>query len=169
MTQPYIGEIRLFSWNFAPRNWAFCNGQILSIAQNQALFALLGTMYGGNGVSNFALPNLQSATPIHFGNGFAQGEPTGVEQVTVTLSTMASHTHTMFGANVNADKKAGGGNLFANDTAANTNFFAPAGNLTPLNPQEISPSGGNQPHSNMQPYLVMNYCIALYGIFPSRN
>ena len=169
MTQPYVGEIRLFSWNFSPRNWAFCNGQILSIAQNQALFALLGTMYGGNGVSTFALPNLQSATPIHFGNGFTQGEATGTEQVTLTLSTMPSHTHTMYGTSTTADKKGGGANVFANDTSTGTDFFAPSGNLTALDPQEIGPSGGSQPHTNMQPYLVMNYCIALYGIFPSRN
>lgn len=169
MTQPYIGEIRLFPWNFAPRSWAWCNGQIMAISQNQALFALIGTMYGGNGVDTFALPNLQSATPVHSGNGYIQGQTAGQEQVTLTLSNLANHSHAMFGTSTTADKKGGGNNVMANDTSAGTNFYAPANNLVTLNPQEIGSAGGNQPHNNMQPYLAMNYCIAIYGIFPSRN
>jgi len=170
MTEPYIGEIRLFPWDFAPRMWAHCNGQQMSIAQNQALFALLGTMYGGNGVTTFALPNLQSQTPIHRSSTYTQGEATGQEQVTLTLSSMPAHTHALNGTSTTADKRTYAGNVLANDTAPNTNFFAPAGgNTTALNPQSIGPMGGNQPHSNMQPYLAMNYCIAIYGVFPSRN
>lgn len=166
MSDYYLSEIRLFSFNYAPKGWAQCNGQLLPINQNQALFALLGTTYGGNGQTNFALPNLRGRVPIHFGSGHTMGEAAGSESVTITAQTMPTHFHWMFGSTV-----ATGGN----DNPAGR-FLGSAGNLyhapdslTPMNPGTIGNTGGSQPHNNMQPFLVLNYCIALQGIFPSRN
>ena len=177
MTQPFLGQIQAFGFGFAPRYWAQCNGQILSIQQNTALFALLGTMYGGNGVNTFQLPNLQSRVPMHAGtfagNTYSQGEDGGEEQVTLTINTMPAHTHAFVGSSVNSTVRvpAAGQSLA---TAADPNgkpifIYGPDATPQPLNSGSIGPIGGNLPHSNIQPYLAINWCIALYGIFPSRG
>lgn len=166
---PFLGEIRLFSFGFAPKGWAFCNGAILPVNQYNALFALLGTMYGGNGVQTFALPDLRGRTPIHRSNQEPQGALDGTENVTLTIATMPMHTHLMYGTSTQADVKAPTNHYFANDTAPNADFYAAPGALVPIASQTITNTGGSQPHSNMQPYLVMNHCIATSGIFPSRN
>lgn len=168
MSSPFISEIKLFPWNWAPKYWALCNGALMPIAQYQALFSLIGTTYGGNGVSNFALPDLRGRTPIHYGNGFAIGEAIGTETVTLTNSTIPMHNH-MFMANSTAGTaQVPAGNVPASNAAGN-NFYGPASGLQPLNPASIGQAGGSQPHQNMQPYLVLNYCIAIQGVFPSRN
>ena len=169
-TEPYIGEIRAVGFNFAPKNWALCNGQILSIAQNQALFSILGTTYGGNGVTTFALPDLRSRVPVHFGNGpgssYTLGQTGGVEGVTLTLNQIPSHTHTVKAA-ATATQPVAAGNFPAGPPAG-SNLYGPptSGNL---DPNVVGLGGGSQAHSNLQPYLVVNYVICLFGIFPSRN
>jgi microcystin-dependent protein len=167
--EPFVGEIRLFPWNWAPRNWAVCNGVLLPIAQYSALFSLLGTMYGGNGVTNFALPDLRGRSPIHRSNVYSQGEMDGVEQVTLTIATMPAHQHAFLGTSGTANQKPPGGGTLATDTIATDNFYAADTNPLAISPASVGPAGGSQPHNNMQPYLVMNYCIAIQGIFPSRN
>jgi len=167
MGTPYIGELRLISWNFPPKGWAFANGQTLSIQQNQALFSLFGTTYGGNGVNNFLLPNLQGRVAMHFGNGFNQGQPGGEINHTIIMSEMPAHTHTMNGVNTGASVTSPVNNFFANTTGAATVYGT--GGPTAMLPADVSNFGGNQPHENEQPYLVMNWIVALQGIFPSRN
>jgi microcystin-dependent protein len=162
---PFMGEIRIMSFGFAPKGWATCDGQLLPINQNQALFALLGTMYGGNGQTNFALPDLRARVPIHMGQGFVQGQNGGEPSHTLTLNEMNMHEHLAVGTTTNADSPIPGGNFLG---AAN-NMYTPPANLTPLHPTSISNVGGSQPHENEQPYLTLNLCIALQGIFPSRN
>src|SRR4051794_25975891 len=166
MGDPFMGEIKIVSVNFPPKGWAFCNGQQLAIAQNQALFSLLGTMYGGNGVTTFALPDMRSRVPVHFAQGFSVGQAAGEEHHTIGAAEMPLHQHTAQGTTSNADSPIPTGNLLA---AANNMYASPnAGNQTALDPTSISMVGASQPHENMQPYLVLNYCIALVGIFPSR-
>jgi microcystin-dependent protein len=165
MSQPFLSEIRIVSFNFAPRGWALCNGQLLPINQNQALFSLLGTTYGGDGRVNFALPNLQSRIPIHFGNGHTLGEIDGQESHTLIASEMPSHTHTFSASNATPNQGTPAGNMWASNTGAYSN----ASPDSSMNPASISNIGGNQPHTNLQPYLVLNFIIALVGIFPSRN
>jgi microcystin-dependent protein len=170
--EPYISEIQIFAFPFAPKNWAQCNGQVLPIAQNQALFSLLGTVYGGNGTTTFNLPDLRGRTPIGMGlapasGNYTQGQKGGEESHTLLPGEMAAHNHTMMASSANADQPNADGHLLAKaGTAAlfsNTqNGTAAAGNFIGLN-------NGGQAHNNMQPYLVLNYCIALVGIFPSRN
>jgi microcystin-dependent protein len=167
--EPYLGEIRLFPWSWAPRGWMLCNGAILSIQQNTALFSLLGTMYGGNGSTTFALPDLQGRASIHRGTGYVQGETDGEEQVTLTLATMPAHQHGFVGTSATADKKIPTSNTLATDTSATADYYAPDTTPLTISPQTIAPTGGSQPHANMQPFLVLNYCIAANGIFPSRN
>jgi microcystin-dependent protein len=178
MTQPFIGQVQAFGFGFAPRYWAQCNGQTLSIQQNAALFSLLGTMYGGNGTSTFQLPNLQSRVPMHYGTSpggdtYVQGETDGVENVTLTITTLPMHSHTFVGASANANQivPAPGQALAtaARPSGTADSFYGPDATPQPLNPGSISPAGGNQPHTNLQPYLTINWCIALYGIFPSRG
>lgn len=169
MATPYLGEIRLFSWNWPPRQWAICDGSLLSIAQYSALFSLLGTMYGGNGVQNFALPDLRGRTPIHRSSTYSQGEIDGSETVTLTIATMPAHQHTFYGTSATANQKGPTSAVLTADSVAGDNFYAPDTNPQAISPSSIGPAGGNQPHMNMQPYLVMNYCIALAGIYPSRN
>jgi len=170
VTNPFLGEVRMMSFGFAPKNWAQCNGQLLSIQQNAALFALLGTMYGGNGVNNFALPNLQSRVPMHRSNDgtYVQGALGGTEQVTITNATMPAHIHSLVGNTATADKKIPEG-VLATSSVATDFYYSPPTSLTALNPSSIGMTGGGQGHSNIQPYLTINYCIALSGIFPSRN
>jgi microcystin-dependent protein len=163
MADPFLGELRLMSFNFPPQGWAMCNGQFLPINQNQALFSLLGTMYGGNGQTTFALPDLRGRVPTHVGAGFTQGQAAGDETHTLSSQEMPAHTHS-----VNASSSAGD----AANPGALAQFsegYAGPSSLTPLQPSTIMNVGGSQPHENRQPYLVLNWCIALIGIFPSRN
>jgi microcystin-dependent protein len=164
VSEPFLAEIKIISWNYAPKGWAFCNGQLLPINQNQALFSILGTTYGGNGQNNFALPDLRDRCPIHMGAGFTLGEQGGETAHTLKLSELPAHTHTPQ-ANTGA----------ADQGAATNNFWAALGasygavpNDT-MNPQTVTATGGSQAHDNMSPYLVLNFIIALQGIFPSRN
>jgi microcystin-dependent protein len=165
MAGPFLGEIMITSFGFAPKGWAKCDGQLLPINQNQALFSLLGTMYGGNGQTNFALPDLRARTPIHVGDGFNQGQNGGQQNHTLSLTEMPTHTHSAQGTTENADSSTPTGNLLG---AAN-NAYTPPGNLTALHPSSFSNVGGSQPHDNMQPYLALNFCMALQGVFPSRS
>jgi len=179
MSEPFLAEIKIISWNFAPKGWAFCNGQFLPINQNQALFSILGTMYGGNGQTTFALPDFRGRGPIHQGQGFIVGQRGGEEAHTITQSEMAAHNH-FVGCN------SGSGTLAlatkptapsqANTWALSTQNPYHSGqgngvpaNATSMNPASITNTGGSQPHTNMQPYLVLNFIIALIGIFPSQN
>ena len=170
MSEPFLAEIRIVGFNFAPRGWAFCDGQILPINQNQSLYSLLGTTYGGDGRTSFALPDLRSRTPIHRGDGHSLGQRGGSETVTLTAAEIAGHTHTF-----KASSAAGVDRSATNDLLANT---APAGNLyrdaeaanmTALRSGSITNAGGGQAHNNMQPYTTLSFCIALQGLFPSRN
>jgi microcystin-dependent protein len=163
--EPFLAEIKIVSFNFPPKGWALCNGQLLPINQNQALFALLGTTYGGNGQTNFALPNLRGRVPIHFDASHDLGESAGSTSVTLNIQQLPTHLHGVMGSTVNADTAVGTNNYFG--TALNTYTF-PA-NLTPLDPSTVTSVGGSQPHNNMMPYLTLNFIIALQGIFPSRN
>jgi len=164
MSTPYLGEIRIFSFNFAPKGWAMCNGQLLAINQNQALFSILGTTYGGNGQTNFALPNLQGRMPVHVGGGITLGQLGGEAAHTLTVSEMPAHTHQVFGSTTLASFGDPTGNLWATGNAA----YNPSSN-TSMNPACIANAGSSQPHDNMSPYLVLTICIALQGIFPSQN
>jgi microcystin-dependent protein len=172
MSQPFIGEIRIFGFNFAPRGWAFCNGQLLAIAQNTALFSLLGTTYGGNGQTTFALPNLQSRVPVHFGQGpglssYALGQEAGSESVTLIQNEIPAHVHTVSPSCSTDDPNAGSPkNNFP--AAAGTPIYSNTSNAV-MGVSNTSIVGGSQPHNNIQPYLALNFCIALQGIFPSRN
>jgi microcystin-dependent protein len=165
MAEPFLSEIRLFSFNFPPKGWALCNGQLLPINQNQALFSLLGTTYGGNGQTNFALPDLRGRYAMHEGAGHTLGEKAGAEAHTITLSEMPQHIHFMQAANADGTVAIASGNMLANFN----NGYRGASNLTPLLAGTISNVGGSQPHTNMAPYLVISFCIALQGIFPSQN
>jgi len=165
MAEPFLSEIRIMSFGFAPKGWAQCNGQLLPINQNQALFSLLGTTYGGDGRVNFGLPNLQSRTPIHMGQGHTLGERGGEQAHTLSISEIPTHTHVLTGASDNGDTPIAADNLLA---AAN-NLYGPPANLTSLLPATVSNTGGSQAHLNMQPFLVLCFCIALQGIFPSQN
>jgi microcystin-dependent protein len=180
MTQPFLGQIQPFGFGFAPRNWALCNGQILSIAQNTALFALLGTMYGGNGQTTFALPNLQSRVPMHkgtfVGNSYVQGEEAGTETITLNLNELPAHNHTLFGNNAGAFSKVPAtGNAYAQTTKVpppvtpGDPYYASDATTQPINPNTIKPYGQNGSHTNIQPYLTINWCIAMAGVFPARN
>ena len=170
MSTPFLAEVRIMSFNFPPKGWAFCNGQLLPINQNQALFSLLGTTYGGDGRVNFALPDLRSRVPMHIGNGHVQGERAGQEAHTLIISEMPQHTHAL-----NASNVATGGSANpvspapAKVIGGATNAYHSATNLTTMSPTTVAGYGGSQPHSNLQPYLVLSFCIALQGIFPSRN
>lgn len=165
MAEPFLAEIRIFSFGYAPRGWALCNGQLLPINQNQALFSLLGTMYGGNGQTNFALPDLRGRTPIHVGSGHTQGENGGEQAHTLSIAELPTHTHVASAQSANATTPIPGGNLLG---AANNLYAAPT-NLTPLSSTMVTNVGGSQAHLNMQPFLTLNFGIALQGIFPSRN
>lgn len=166
MSEPFLSEIKIVSFNFPPKGWALCNGQLLPINQNQALFALLGTTYGGNGQTNFALPNLRGRVPIHFGSGHTLGEAAGSTSVTVNIQQMPQHLHFLQATNTAATLDAPGGNVLG---GAPINAYASAANLALMNPGTVSSVGGSQPHNNMMPYLVLNFIIALQGIFPSQN
>ena len=163
MATPFLGQIMMISWNYPPKGWAFCNGQLLPINQNQALFSILGTTYGGDGRTNFALPNLQGRAPIHMGNGFTLGEAGGAEAVTLNINQI-NHVHPVK-ASATATTNTAAGNF----PAAASNSVYGSGIDTTMNAGIVSNAGGSQPHTNMQPSLVINYVIALQGIFPSQN
>jgi microcystin-dependent protein len=166
MAQPYVGEIRIFAGNFAPAGWMFCEGQLLPISENETLFQLLGTTYGGNGQSNFALPDLRGRLPMHQGNGNILAESGGVESVTLTNAQMPTHTHTAIASSNPGTAANPGGNLVS--SSPSINFFIEGTEPdTNFLPQAIAPVGGSQPHTNFQPYLCMNYIISLFGLFPS--
>lgn len=167
MSDPFIGEIKVISFNFAPKGWAFCNGQLLPINQNQALFSILGTMYGGNGQTNFALPNFQGKMPIHQGQNFTVGQTGGEVAHTLTINEMPAHNHPAQGQSVNATTGISPANsVWA--ASSQQNPYAPTPNV-PMSPAAIGNAGGSQPHNNEAPYLVLNFVIALVGIFPSRD
>jgi microcystin-dependent protein len=170
MATPFLGELKLVSFNFAPNGWAMCNGQLLSISQNTALFSLIGTYYGGNGTSNFQLPDLRSRTPMHMSGTQPIGYQTGVENVTLTLSQLPTHGHTLAGTNDLANANVPGGAVPAAKPRGGVTMYAPTGSGNAvLNTASVAPVGGGQPHNNLQPYLSLNWVIALVGIYPSRN
>lgn len=181
MSEPFISEIKIMAFNFPPKGWALCNGQLLPINQNQALFSLLGTTYGGNGQTNFALPNLRGRVPIHTGDGHTLGEAAGSTSVTISQSQMPQHLHMLQGINEtpagNLANTLPTGKVFAQALVSQqggattpANFYEqPPTSLVAMAPQAVSNTGGSQPHDNMMPYLTLNFCIALQGIFPSRN
>jgi len=171
MSAPFLGEIRMFGCNFAPRGWAFCSGQVLSIQQNTALFSLLGTQYGGDGRTNFALPNLQGRVPMAFGSapGLTPrviGESGGSESVTLTSNEMPAHSHAIVAQTTRADRANASGAMLASGIEP---LYAAATPDTAMNPQAVGPVGNGVPHTNLQPYLAINFCIALQGIYPARQ
>ena len=165
MAEPFLSEIRIISFNFAPKGWAMCNGQLLPINQNQGLFSLLGTTFGGDGRVNFALPDQRGRTPIHVGSGHTLGEKGGEQAHTLSIAELPTHTHVVFASPTNANTPIATNNFLA---SAN-NLYNPAGNFISLNPGTITNVGGSQAHLNMQPFLTLTFCIALQGIFPSPN
>jgi microcystin-dependent protein len=168
MAQPYIGEIRMFAGNFAPAGWMLCEGQLLPISENEALFNLIGTTYGGDGQSTFALPDLRGRIPIHFGNGFTLAETGGVEAVTLTVNQIPVHAHPLQASSSNAATRNANGNVLA-QTPGYTPYVSGFVPNTPLNPNSTSAVGGSQPHTNFQPYLCVNFIISLFGIFPTQG
>lgn len=164
----FLAEIRIFPMNFVPKGWAMCNGQFMPINQNQALFSLLGTTYGGNGTTTFALPDLRGKVPMHMGGGFTQGQTGGQQAHTVTTSEMPTHLHTAFGTTSTATSNLAPGFIPGNVPTANAYAEATA-NLTTIEPTTVASVGGSQAHNNMSPYLVLTFAICLVGIFPSPN
>lgn len=170
MSEPFLAEIRIVGFNFAPRGWAFCDGQILPINQNQSLYSLLGTTYGGDGRTSFALPDLRSRVPIHMGDGYKLGQKGGVETVTLNVNELGPHSHAARGTSAPGDgAKGGNGKSLATSTDATDPIYGNAANLTAMSSGSISHAGGGQAHNNMQPYLTLSFTIALRGLFPSRN
>lgn len=175
MTEPFLGQLLPFSFSFPPKGWAYCAGQLMAINQNQALFSLLGTTYGGNGTTTFALPDLRGRVPMHFGAGFVQGQVGGEENVTLDINELPAHGHAFNGTSsaANAKRPVTNSALAQSTTSAGVSpgdsFYAPPGTAVALNANTVGAVGGSQPHTNLQSYLVINWCIALTGIFPSRN
>jgi len=172
MASPFLAEIRIFPFNFAPTGWALCDGQLLSISQNTALFSLLGTTYGGDGRTTFALPNLQGSVPMHPGPGpglspYALGESGGSATVTLQQSEMPQHNHPMVASGQDATVNGPAGQLVA--SGIGIGMYAAPGPMPALAQNAVTPYGGNQPHNNLQPYLTLNFCIALQGIYPPRS
>ena len=170
MADPFVAEIRIFPFNFAPQGWAFCDGQLLPLSQNTALFSLLGTTYGGNGTNNFALPDLQGRAVLQHGPGPGLserflGESAGEQYVTLLESEIPSHAHTLRGSSEDDDATSPTANYWGGLSQA----YAPPAGLEPMDPFAITPTGGDQPHNNMMPYLTFNFCIALQGVFPPRG
>ena len=166
MSGPFVGEIRMFAGNFAPAGWAFCNGALIPIDQNPTLFQLIGTTYGGDGQNNFALPNLQSRLPLHVGQGFALGQTGGAESVTLTTSQIPAHSHVPQGTTDPASQVSPAGGVWATPSSPLYNSSPPANSM---NPAAIGVAGGSQPHDNMQPFLVVNFILSLFGVFPSQS
>lgn len=166
MAEPFLSEIRMMSFVFAPKGWALCNGQLLPINQNQALFSLLGTTFGGDGRVNFALPDLRGKTPIHVGSGHTLGERGGEQAHTLSIAELPTHTHVLSASTTIADAPIPGGFVLAR---SNDNIYGAATNLVAVNSASVANTGGSQAHLNMQPFLTLSFCIALQGIFPSPN
>jgi microcystin-dependent protein len=170
MAEPFLSEIRMMSFGYAPKGWAMCNGQFLPINQNQALFSLLGTTFGGDGRVTFALPDLRGQTPIHVGSGHTLGEKGGAQAVTLSISQMPTHVHMASGVNLTAATADPSNALLSQPSQAlGTVYLSPPTALGGMNPQSLRNTGGSQAHLNMQPFLTLNICIALQGIFPSPN
>lgn len=172
MSEPFLGEIRIYPYNFAPRNWAFCQGQLLAISQNTALFSLLGTTYGGNGITTFGLPDLQGRVPVHVGQGpglspYDLGQEGGSETVTLTSSQLAPHPHPANCLTANGNQYQPDNGVWSADAGLNPQYGTTKAAGT-MAPNIIGPSGNGQPHNNIQPYQTLNYCIALQGIYPQR-
>jgi microcystin-dependent protein len=173
MPEPYVGEIRMFAGNFAPAGWAFCEGQLIPISENDILFTLIGTTYGGDGQETFALPNLQSRVPIHAGTGpdgtsYQLAEAAGVESVTLTTQQIPIHTHPLVGTSANGTSPNPGGNLLAQPAATIMPYTIEPATLN-MNANDIGPAGGSQPHENCQPFLCINFIISLFGVFPTQS
>lgn len=166
MSEPFLAEVRIVGFNFAPRGWAFCDGQILPINQNQSLYSLLGTTYGGDGRTSFALPDMRGRTPIHVGNGHREGQKSGEETHTLAANEMPQHDHVAQGSNSPGNNPIPDGNILA-DTPGQ--IYRDPANLVQLRSGTVANVGGGQAHENMMPYLAVNFCIALQGLFPSRN
>jgi microcystin-dependent protein len=167
MAQPYVGEIRMFAGNFPPSGWMFCEGQLLPISENETLFNLIGTTYGGDGESTFALPDLRGRLPIHFGNEFILAETGGAEEITLTVNQIPAHPHPFFASNDTATSVSPGGNVGGVTNVSKKVYAAAASPTTAMANQSIGPTGGSQPHTNFQPYLCIDFIISLFGIFPS--
>ena len=167
MAEPFLSEIRLMSFQFAPKGWALCNGQLLPINQNQALFSLLGTTFGGDGRVNFALPDLRARVPIHVGNGHALGERGGEQAHTLSIAELPQHTHLAQVSSANGDAFVPTNNILAK--VEGVDIYQTPANLVAMSPSSIANAGGSQAHLNMQPFLTLSFCIALQGIFPSPN
>ncbi len=165
MAQPYVGEIRMFAGNFAPAGWMFCEGQLLPISENETLFNLIGTTYGGDGQSTFALPDLRGRLPMHFGNGFIQAETGGVESVTLTVSQIPGHNHAMLASSDIPTSQSPLGNVTGQ---AASKIYRLGNPSVFLNPNSMSVTGGSQPHENFQPYLCLDFIISLFGVFPTQ-
>jgi microcystin-dependent protein len=173
MADPFVAEIRIFGFNFAPRGWATCDGQLMPLSQNTALFSLLGTMYGGDGKSTFALPDLQSRSPMAPGQGpglslYDLGESGGSESVTLEQSEIPSHDHSLSGRAQVGNAPSPSGRVFSRPFGGG-NLYAASSGVTQMSPQALAPAGSSAPHNNMQPFLTMNFCIALQGVFPPRS
>jgi microcystin-dependent protein len=167
MAQPYVGEIRMFAGNFAPAGWMFCEGQLLPISENQTLFQLIGTTFGGDGQSTFALPDLRGRLPLHQGTGFVLAQAGGAEQITLTVSQLPAHTHPFEAVNARGNQTSPGGTLPAQSFNVTPYINdVPTGNF---NSGVVTPTGGSQPHGNLQPYLCVDFIISLFGIFPSQT
>jgi microcystin-dependent protein len=167
MSQPYVGEIRMFAGNFAPAGWMFCEGQLLPISEFETLFNLIGTTYGGDGQSTFALPDLRGRLPIHFGNGFTLAETGGVETITLTVSQIPAHSHPFLASADIATQRDPTSNVLAQ--LNNAEIYSPIPGASALNPASITSTGGSQPHDNFQPYLCIDFIISLFGVFPSQT
>ena len=167
MAQPYVGEIRMFAGNFAPAGWMFCEGQLLPISENETLFNLIGTTYGGDGQSTFALPDLRGRLPMHQGGGFTLAETGGAEQVTITTNTTPSHTHPLLGSKNNGSQPGPANNVLSSSTLMQ--LYALENADAPMAASSVSVIGGSQPHDNFQPYLCVDFIISLFGIFPSQT
>lgn len=165
MAQPYVGEIRMFAGNFAPAGWMFCEGQLLPISENETLFQLIGTTYGGDGQSTFALPDLRGRLPLHFGNGTTLAETGGAEEITLTVQQTPAHSHVLLGSATNGSQPGPENNLLASSTVITP--YAPETPAAAMAPTALTPVGGSQPHNNFQPYLCVDFIISLFGIFPS--
>jgi microcystin-dependent protein len=169
MSTPYLSEIRIFGFNFPPRSWTMCNGQIMTISQNQALFSLLGTTYGGNGVQTFALPDLRGRVALGFGSGYSLGEVAGSEAVALQTAEIPSHSHSVGCTNAPGTQAAPAGAIWAKDSGDVTKAYAAPAALQPMAAGAIGNTGSGVGHENRQPGLTLNFCIALQGVFPSRN
>jgi len=166
MAQPYVGEIRMFAGNFAPAGWMFCEGQLLPISENETLFQLIGTTYGGDGQSTFALPDLRGRLPLHMGNGFVLAETGGAEEITLTVNQIPAHSHPMLASSEQTTVTSAQSNVLGAPLTATPYFGGVTPNLS-LAAQSVSSVGGSQPHTNFQPYLCVDFIISLFGIFPS--